>query len=238
MKIIKGLLVTAVIGTMVSCGKQRKQVSSLETELDSVSYAVGLNIGLQTTRQFKNGFEEVDKEVFIQGFLNGADSLNLLMDEKDIAPLLNNYFQKKQQAEAKKRAEEAKRNKEEGEAFLAENKTKEGVITTESGLQYTVLKEGTGKRPTEEDKVKVHYHGTLIDGTVFQSTVEEGKPTSFGVKGVIAGWTEGLQLMKEGAKYKFFIPSDLAYGPQQRSEKIKGNSTLIFEIELLEILDK
>lgn len=238
MRIIKSVLVIAVLVSMVSCGNQRKQVSSLETEIDSVSYAVGLNIGLQTIRQFKNGFEEVDKDLFIQGFLNGADSLNFLLEEKEITPLLNAYFQKKQQAEMKKKQEEAESNKKAGEDFLAENKTKEGVITTESGLQYIVLNEGTGKKPTTEDKVEVHYHGTLIDGTVFDSSVDRGKPSSFGVTQVIKGWTEGLQLMKEGAKYKFFIPSDLAYGPQQKGAVIKGNSTLIFEVELLKILDK
>ena len=238
MKIIKGLLVTAIIASMSSCGNQRNQVSSLETEIDSVSYAVGLNIGLQTTRQFKNGFEEVNKEVFIQGFLNGADSLNFLMDEKDVVPLLNSYFQKKQQDEMKKKAEETKRNKEEGEAFLAENKTKESVETTESGLQYIVLKEGNGKTPAKTDKVKVHYHGTLIDGTVFDSSIDRGAPTTFGVSQVIKGWTEGLQLMKEGAKYKFFIPANLAYGSQVQGNKIKGNSVLIFEVELLEIVKK
>jgi len=238
MKIIKSLLVTAIIASMSSCGNQRKQVSSLETEIDSVSYAVGLNIGLQTTRQFKNGFEEVNKEVFIQGFLNGVDSLSFLMDEKDVVPLLNSYFQKKQQAEMKKKAEETKRNKEEGEAFLAENKTKEGVKTTESGLQYIVLKEGKGKTPTKTDKVKVHYHGTLIDGTVFDSSVDRGNPTTFGVSQVIKGWTEGLQLMKQGAKFKFFIPANLAYGSQGQGTKIKGNSVLIFDVELLEIVKK
>jgi FKBP-type peptidyl-prolyl cis-trans isomerase FklB len=153
-----------------------------------------------------------------------------------IQNILNTYFQKKQQAEMAKKIEKSEENRKAGEAFLAENKTKEGVKTTESGLQYVVLKEGTGKKPTKDDKVKVHYHGTVIDGTVFDSSVDRGEPSTFGVSQVIKGWTEGLQLMKEGAKYKFFIPSNLAYGSQQRGEVIQGNSTLIFEVELLEVL--
>lgn len=234
MKLIKSVLVTAAVASMVSCGNQTKQATSLETELDSVSYAIGLNMA----NQMKNGFEEVDGKMFVQGFENGLDSVNLLIKDADIQKLLSTYFQKKQQAQVKKQQEEAEETKKAGEAFLAENKTKEGVQTTDSGLQYIVLKEGTGAKPTTEDKVEVHYHGTLIDGTVFDSSVDRGTPSSFGVTQVIKGWTEGLQLMKEGAKYKFFIPSNLAYGPQQKGAIIKGNSTLIFDVELLKILDK
>ena len=232
MRIIKSVLATAVIASMVSCGNQRKQAKSLNTEIDSVSYAVGLNMAMQ----MENGFDEVDEAMFIQGFESGSDSLNQLIKKEDIQNILNTYFQKKQQAEMAKKIEKSEENRKAGEAFLAENKTKEGVKTTESGLQYVVLKEGTGKKPTKDDKVKVHYHGTVIDGTVFDSSVDRGEPSTFGVSQVIKGWTEGLQLMKEGAKYKFFIPSNLAYGSQQRGEVIQGNSTLIFEVELLEVL--
>ncbi|MDB4121425.1 FKBP-type peptidyl-prolyl cis-trans isomerase, partial [bacterium] len=131
----------------------------------------------------------------------------------------------------------AAENKEAGEKFLAENKTKEGVQTTASGLQYSVLKEGTGEKPTTASKVKVHYHGTLIDGTVFDSSVDKGEPAEFGVTQVIKGWTEGLQLMNVGAKYKFFVPSSLAYGANPRpGGVIKPNATLIFDVELLEIV--
>ena len=123
-----------------------------------------------------------------------------------------------------------------GEKFLEENKSKDGVKVTESGLQYIVLKEGTGEKPTAESTVKVHYHGTLTDGTVFDSSVDRGEPTEFGVGQVIRGWTEGLQLMPVGSKYKFFVPQDLGYGARQAGEKIKPYSTLIFEVELLEIV--
>jgi FKBP-type peptidyl-prolyl cis-trans isomerase FklB len=232
MKIIKSVLATAVIASMVSCGNQTKQVKSLETELDSVSYAVGLNMA----KQMQNGFEEVDEAMFVQGFESGSDTINQLIKEKDIQDILNTYFQKKQQAKMRENVKKAEMNKKLGEDFLAENKTKDGVKTTDSGLQYIVLKEGKGKKPTKDDKVKVHYHGTVIDGTVFDSSVDRGEPSTFGVSQVIKGWTEGLQLMKEGAKYKFFIPSELAYGPQDRGQVIKGNSTLIFEVELLEVL--
>jgi FKBP-type peptidyl-prolyl cis-trans isomerase FklB len=232
MKIIKSVLATAVIASMVSCSNQTKQVKSLETELDSVSYAVGLNMA----KQMQNGFEEVDEAMFVQGFESGSDTINQLIREKDIQDILNTYFQKKQQAKMRENVKKAEMNKKLGEDFLAENKTKDGVKTTDSGLQYIVLKEGKGKKPTKDDKVKVHYHGTVIDGTVFDSSVDRGEPSTFGVSQVIKGWTEGLQLMKEGAKYKFFIPSELAYGPQDRGQVIKGNSTLIFEVELLEVL--
>ena len=125
--------------------------------------------------------------------------------------------------------------KEKGKAFLAENKKKEGVIETASGLQYKVVKMGTGPKPHETDKVKVHYHGTLIDGTVFDSSVERGEPIEFPLNGVIKGWTEGVQLMPVGSKFIFYIPSDLAYGDRDAGPTIKGGSTLIFEVELLEI---
>ena len=240
MKIIKNVLATAVVASMVSCGNQTKQVRSLETELDSVSYAVGLNMA-QSIRQ---GFNEVNEDVFVQGFENGMDSVSLLIKTAEVQSVIRSYFEKKQQAEIKKQQEETIKkaevnfgeNKKVGEDFLSENKNKEGVITTESGLQYIVLKEGKGETPKISNRVKVHYHGTTIDGAVFDSSVEKGSPATFGLTQVIKGWTEGLQLMKEGAKYKFYIPQDLAYGYQQKGDKIKPFSTLIFEVELLEVL--
>lgn len=131
--------------------------------------------------------------------------------------------------------EKADKNQEEGQAFLAENKNNEGVTELPSGLQYLVLKEGDGEKPTEHNKVTCHYHGTLINGTVFDSSVQRGKPASFPLNMVIKGWTEGLQLMSVGSKYRFFIPADLAYGDRHVSAEIGPNSTLIFDVELLGI---
>lgn len=240
MKLIKILAATAVTLSVVSCGNSGfKTKSSLATEVDSVSYSLGLDMA----NKIKVNFEDLDQDLFVQGFKNGVDSTNLLVDSKEINNILRSFFQKKQEekmkeqqaAQAKKAITEFGDYKKEGEKFLAENKTKEGVKTTATGLQYVVLKPGKGDAPKVSSRVKVHYHGTLTDGTVFDSSVDRGEPTEFGVGQVIKGWTEGLQLMKPGAKYKFFIPQDLAYGAQQRGEKIKPFSTLIFEVELLEV---
>ena len=241
MKLVKKLAVVAVTVSLFSCGNQVQDVKILETELDSVSYAVGLSM----SGQLKLNFSEVNKSILAQGIRNGIDSTNLLIDAKDMQEVLSGYFKKKQQAQmeekqaAASKAAEAKfgENKKAGEDFLEANKSKKGVQTTESGIQYIVLKEGSGEKPAGPmTKVKVHYHGTNIEGNVFDSSVDKGTPATFGLNQVIKGWTEGVQLMSEGAKYKFFIPQELAYGAQQRGENIKPFSTLIFEIELLEVL--
>jgi FKBP-type peptidyl-prolyl cis-trans isomerase FkpA len=241
MKLVKKLAVVAVTVSLFSCGNQAQDVKILETELDSVSYAVGLSM----SGQLKSNFSEVNKSILSQGIRNGLDSTNLLIDAKDMQEVLSGYFKKKQQAQmeeqqaAASKAAEAKfgENKKAGEDFLEANKSKKGVKTTESGIQFIVLKEGSGEKPAGPmTKVKVHYHGTNIEGNVFDSSVDKGTPATFGLNQVIKGWTEGVQLMNEGAKYKFFIPQELAYGAQQRGENIKPFSTLIFEIELLEVL--
>ena len=231
MSSIKNTLAIVVIAALFSCKNQGKDVKSLETELDSVSYAVGLTM----SSQLKNGFEEVKQDILIQAIRNGLDSANLLLETKDIQKTLQTYFQKKQ--EEKKISESAKYEvyKKQGLTFLEANKSKEGVKTTESGLQYIVLKQGKGKKPKTTDRVKVHYHGTTIDGTVFDSSVDKGVPSEFGVTQVIKGWTEGLQLMKVGSKYKFFIPQELAYGQNPRPGIIKPYMALIFEVELINI---
>ena len=241
MKLVKKLAVVAITVSMFSCGNQVQDVKILETELDSVSYAVGLSM----SGQLKSNFSEVNKSILSQGIRNGLDSTNLLIDAKDMQEVLSGYFKKKQQAQmeeqqaAASKAAEAKfgENKKAGEDFLEANKSKKGVKTTESGIQFIVLKEGSGEKPAGPmTKVKVHYHGTNIEGNVFDSSVDKGTPATFGLNQVIKGWTEGVQLMNEGAKYKFFIPQELAYGAQQKGENIKPFSTLIFEIELLEVL--
>ena len=241
MKLVKKLAVVAVTVSLFSCGNQAQDVKILETELDSVSYAVGLSM----SGQLKSNFSEVNKAILAQGIRNGLDSTNLLIDAKDMQEVLSGYFKKKQQAQMEERqaaaskAAEAKfgENKKAGEDFLEANKSKKGVKTTESGIQYIVLKEGSGEKPAgSTTKVKVHYHGTNIAGNIFDSSVDRGTPSTFALNQVIKGWTEGVQLMNEGAKYKFFIPQELAYGAQQKGENIKPFSTLIFEIELLEVL--
>ena len=184
-------------------------------------------------------------KIFLYKVLNGIDSTDILIESNKIEGVIRTFFQKqqlekqeKQKAEAIKKVEEEFGDvKSKGVEFLEVNRSKEGVQTTESGLQYIVLKEGSGEKPTANSKVKVHYHGTSLDGTVFDSSVDKGEPSEFFANQVIKGWTEGLQLMSVGSKYKFFIPQELAYGafPRQGGP-IKPFSALIFEVELLEIL--
>ncbi|MCF6296880.1 MAG: FKBP-type peptidyl-prolyl cis-trans isomerase [Flavobacteriaceae bacterium] len=240
MRLINFFVITIVLASLTSCNSQGVTKKPLTSEIDSVSYALGIDMAFK----FKENFE-VNEELFIQGFNNGMDSTNILIEKSQIETVLGTFFQKiqaekrdEQQAEALKKVEtEFAAEKSAGIKFLEENKSKKGVKTTESGLQYLVLKEGTGEKPTAASKVKVHYHGTLIDGKVFDSSVDRGEPTEFGVSQVIKGWTEGLQLMNVGAKYKLFIPQELAYGafPRQGGP-IKPLATLVFEVELLEIV--
>jgi FKBP-type peptidyl-prolyl cis-trans isomerase FklB len=235
MRIIKSLAIVTVLATMTSCVNQKADVTSLETEIDSASYALGLDIA----SKINVNFTEIDVDLYIQGFRNGSDSSNLLMKRDELNDFLRNFFQKQQM---KKSQEEAIKNfadvKAAGEKFLKENKTKQDVKTTDSGLQYIVLKEGTGESINPTSKVKLHYHGTTIDGKVFDSSVDRNEPYETTANVFIPGFNEGLAMMKEGAKYRFFIPQELAYGSQQRGDLIKPFSTLIFEVELLEVLEK
>lgn len=196
--------------------------------MDKLSYAWGLAMGQQLKAM---GVKELNSEDFhnaVKCIFDGAEpALPLDEAQKVINEYLNDL-----QAKAEAAAREA------GEKFLAENKVKEGVKETASGLQYIVEKEGTGAQPTAEDEVTVHYTGKLLDGTVFDSSVNRGEPATFPLNRVIPGWTEGVQLMKEGAKYTFFIPSDLAYGPQGIPNAIPPHSTLIFEVELIKVIKK
>ncbi|GGZ91646.1 FKBP-type peptidyl-prolyl cis-trans isomerase [Algibacter mikhailovii] len=232
MRIMKFLSLVTLVLLVVSCNKNGVTKKPLKTELDSVSYAIGLDVA----RNVKNSFDEFDSDLFIQGFINASDSSDVLLEQADAQKVVQAYFQKKQKKMAEEAQAQGEANRVEGVAFLEANKSKEGVQTTESGLQYIVLKEGSGEKPTTTSKVKVHYHGTLLDGTVFDSSVDRGEPAEFGVTQVIKGWTEGLQLMPLGSKYKFFIPQELAYGANPRpGGAIKPYATLIFDVELLEI---
>ncbi len=232
---IKSILYFAIAALVVlgfGCQQQGTvNVNKLETLGDSTSYALGVLIGAQNKEQLNNapGNEELNLEILAEVFrLYLTDTTS--MDPMAANEIVRKFFTKANEAEGQKALEE-------GNAFLEENKAREGVVTTESGLQYEVLKQGDGPIPTAESTVKVHYHGTLIDGTVFDSSVERGEPAQFGVTQVIAGWTEALQLMPVGSKYKLYIPQDLAYGANPRPGVIKPYMALIFEVELLEIVE-
>ncbi|MCB0540755.1 MAG: FKBP-type peptidyl-prolyl cis-trans isomerase [Chitinophagales bacterium] len=220
------VLINAIFFT--SCKESNSKSNSgevtLSNETDSLSYALGVNIGENAKR---GGFETINYEAFAKG-MEGVYSDNAIMTAEVAGTYINEVMMAKESAKAQVA-------KGEGEKFLAENAKKAGVVTTPSGLQYEVIKEGTGATPTAEDVVTVHYHGTLTDGTVFDSSVERGEPATFPLNQVIAGWTEGLQLMKEGAKYRFYIPSNLAYGDRAMGDVIKPGSTLIFDVELLKV---
>lgn len=194
--------------------------------MDKVSYALGLSIG----NNFQNsGIKDLQVEDFVQGLKDVLTESKPSISYDEAKQVINDYFMKLQQ-------ERLEVNKKAGEEFLNINKHKAGVTELPSGLQYEVLKSGDGAKPTASDKVKCHYHGTLINGTVFDSSVQRGEPAVFGVSQVIPGWVEALQLMSVGSKWRLFIPSNLAYGEHGAGDVIEPNSTLIFDVELLEIV--
>ena len=193
--------------------------------MDKVSYALGIGIGRQLADMGANDIVTEDFAAAMKDVLTGAQ---LQIDETEAQAMVQEYLQRKGE-------ERLKNVKAEGEAFLADNAKKEGVVTMPSGLQYQVLQEGNGKSPKATDQVKCHYEGTLINGKVFDSSYRRGEPATFPLNGVIAGWTEGLQLMKEGAKYRFFIPFNLAYGTRGAGQDIPPYATLIFDVELIEV---
>jgi len=203
----------------------------LKTETEKVSYI----IGTQIAGNFKTQDIEVDLDSLMMGLKHALEGDKLVMSQGEMQNVFKAWQSKMRAKMAAKKAKEAAENLAAGTAFLEENKAKEGVKVTPSGLQYKVIKEGTGNTPTANDRVKTHYRGTLIDGTEFDSSYKRNRPAEFGVKGVIKGWTEALQLMKEGGKWELYIPANLAYGERGRPN-IPANSTLIFEIELLEIV--
>jgi len=216
-----------------NCGSAEENTVTKE-KIDSdknvkYGYALGSDVG----RNLKRQNFEFDVKAFVEGFKSAFTGTESKMTEEEIGTALQEFQTEMITKMMEERAKKGAANKEAGEKFLAENKTKEGVKTTESGLQYIVEKEGEGETPAAEDTVEVHYRGTLLDGTEFDSSYKRGEPAKFPLNRVIKGWTEGVQLMKKGAKYKFFIPSELAYGENGAGETIAPNSTLIFEVELL-----
>ena len=194
---------------------------------DKVSYSIGLNIGFN----FKKQNVELNTDAMVAGVKDAMSGKKPLLNETEVKETMTAFS--KDMAEKQKQAGE--KNKADGEKYLAENKKKDGVKTTASGLQYKVMKEGSGAAPGATDTVTVNYRGTLIDGTEFDSSYKRGEPATFPVQGVIKGWTEALQLMKKGAKYQLFIPTSLAYGERGAPPDIMPNSTLIFEVELMDI---
>ncbi len=264
--IILGLGAAATFA--VSCNQTPSVTKvELKNETDSISYAVGFLNAEGMKQQLLGSFDTIDTKVLATAFVNAEFSkqmknslsqsfdsisfdlmktgfINTMIGEKNPTfeqatanGFLQEKFQKAQAAKQQLKAQAGPMNKVQGEAFLAENKAKEGVKTLESGLQYEVLVEGTGVKPTLEQKVKCHYHGTLIDGKEFDSSLD-GEPATFSVNGVIPGWTEALQLMPVGSKWKLCIPSALAYGPRGAGQDIGPDATLIFEVELLEIVEE
>lgn len=201
--------------------------------MDKLSYALGLGIGQQLAQM---GATNLNVDDFAQSIRDVLQGSPLKIKHQEAQQIVQQYFMEQEQKLNAERAEKGKQAKAEGEKYLAENEKKEGVVTLPSGLQYQVLKEGNGKKPTAKDQVKCHYEGFLIDGTVFDSSVQRGEPAVFGLQQVIAGWTEGLQLMQEGAKYRFFIPYRLAYGEGGAGQMIPPFATLIFDVELIEVL--
>lgn len=222
----------AVLAVLVIAGSVvGEEPVSLKSQKDKISYIIGLDIGNNLKRQNA----DVDLDILLRGMKDALSGTKPALSENEMREVTTAFKQemaKKQAEETKKLAE---KNKKEGAAFLEENKKKEGVKTLPSGLQYKVITEGSGRSPKESDTVTVNYRGTFVDGTEFDSSYKRGEPATFPVNGVIKGWVEALPLMKEGAKWQLFIPSDLAYGETGAGNAIGPNATLIFEVELISI---
>ena len=197
-----------------------------EKNMDKISYALGLSIG---NNFITSGIKSLATDDFIKGLNDVLSEKSPDISYDEAKQIINDYF-------AKLQAEQVELNKKAGEEFLRINKERSGVVTLPSGLQYEILKKGTGAKPKATEKVKCHYHGTLVNGTVFDSSVQRGEPATFGVSQVIKGWVEALQLMETGSKWRLFIPSDLAYGSRGAGDIIGPDSALVFEVELLDIV--
>ena len=201
--------------------------------MDKISYALGLGIGRQLLQMGANELSIDDFSQAIKDVIGGAE---LKVNDTEAQQIVQDFFQKQEEKQRAAAAEKGKTAKVDGEKYLAENAQKEGVVTLPSGLQYKVLREGNGKKPKATDQVKCHYEGMLVDGTMFDSSVQRGEPATFPLNGVIAGWTEGLQLMQEGAKYRFFIPYQRGYGERGAGSSIPPFATLVFDVELIEVV--
>ncbi len=222
-KYIKIALVVSVISSCQNLTQQKFNFDEAN-ELEKVSYSIGINVATSIKSE---GLDSINSFYISKGFQDVFENNDLAINIEESNKIIGDYFNKKQDAKNQRLAIDSK-------IFLEQNKQKDGVMTTESGLQYLILSEGRGNNPTLNDNVTVHYHGTLIDGTIFDSSVDRKQPATFPLNGVIPGWQEALQMMSVGSKWKIFIPSELAYG-ESGSGAIGPNSTLIFEVELLSI---
>jgi FKBP-type peptidyl-prolyl cis-trans isomerase FklB len=227
------LATVATLGIVLlasGCTAQEKRLE-LKDLKDKVSYSIGISIG----KDFKEQEIEINPDVLAQGLRDGLSGRESLLTEEQIKETQMTFHKEMMAKQETRQKEAAEKNLKEGQAFLAEHAKQEGVKTTPSGLQYRVIEEGTGKTPGPENTVTVHYRGKLVDGTEFDSSHQRGEPATFPVSGVIPGWTEGLQLMKEGAKYELVIPPALAYGENGAGPVIGPNSVLVFEVELIKV---
>jgi len=230
------LTVVLAIGLLAGqTGAEEKDASgdksALKDKKEKVSYSIGVDIGNTMKKQSM----DIDPDILAKGFKDAFTGGKTLMTEQEVTETLNSLRMEMMAKQQERMKEAGEKNKKEGEAFLAENKKKEGVVTLPSGLQYKVITEGTGKMPKLTDTVTVNYKGTLVDGTEFDSSYKRGQPATFPVNGVIPGWTEALQLMKEGSKWQVFIPSNLAYGERGAGNLIAPNAVLIFDVELISV---
>lgn len=223
-------ILAAAIGLLASFAVAAQDAPELKTDKDKLSYALGMNFG----ESFRKQGLDVDPAVFAKAFADSFNNGKTAMTDQEVQKLLMAASQELRKKQAALQAEKGAAAQKEGDAFLAANKTKDGVVTLPSGLQYKILKAGTGDKPTLEDMVVCNYKGTLIDGTEFDASEKHGGPATFPVKGVIPGWTEALQLMPVGSKWELYVPANLAYGAQGPGE-IGPNATLIFEVELVSI---
>ena len=231
------LVSVALLSATFSCsdnGSYVKKKVELKTLYDSAAYAIGTNLGVQ----FKNDSLMMDIDIVAAGIYDGLNLDSGMISQAQMQEIFTRLTQEVQIKQQQRMNAQSDINIEKGKKFLEENKNKAGVKVTESGLQYEVLTEGNGPKPNDSSTVRVHYKGTLLDGKVFDSSYDRNQPAEFPLNGVIKGWSEGLQLMSVGSKYRLYIPQDLAYGPQGAGDAIPPGSTIIFEVELLEILNK
>ncbi|SDP27643.1 FKBP-type peptidyl-prolyl cis-trans isomerase [Desulforhopalus singaporensis] len=229
---MKKYAISALAGLCLAVPALSMAAAAPSTFEEKLSYSMGFEVG----NYFKSAGGDIQKEFLITGIEDAFNGESPVLSVEEMAQVKKEFGEKLQQEQLAQLEEMKAKNKADGEAFLVENKKKEGVIVTESGLQYEVLNAGEGAKPTAEDTVKVEYVGTLIDGTEFDSTAKHGEPAQFQVGQVIKGWSEALQLMSVGTKLKLVIPADLAYGEKGAAPIIQPNSTLVFEVELLEIV--